>query len=138
MIDLVPFIRAAWSRETSATPQEWSLENPARGQCAVTALLVQDTHGGDLLRGVVCGESHYWNRLPKGQILDLTLEQFKGAESPSEFVVRERAYVLGFEATRLRYEALRKAVEIGVAEKLGDDLRKALVKAVRGSPVSVE
>src|SRR5213592_1188668 len=30
-------IRASWGRDTSDDPDEWSEENPARGQCAVTA-----------------------------------------------------------------------------------------------------
>jgi chromosome segregation ATPase len=52
-------LRRALDVETSATPASWSLENPARGQCAVTALVVQDEMGRE--RGVVNGESHYWN-----------------------------------------------------------------------------
>ena len=46
------------------------------GQCAVTALVVQDFLGGELIRAFVCGESHYWNRLPDGSELDLTADQF--------------------------------------------------------------
>lgn len=104
-------IRSCWALETSATPELWTARNPARGQCAVTALLIQDEAGGDLLRGIVAGESHYWNRLPSGEIVDLTLEQFLSAEHPADFVVRDRSYVLGFEATRRRYELLRRAFE---------------------------
>ncbi len=33
----------SWSIETSS---KWTTENPAKGQCGVTALVVQDIYGG--------------------------------------------------------------------------------------------
>jgi len=110
MRDFEVLVRRCWVRETSAAPELWSPQNPSRGQCAITALLIQDEFGGDLLRGVVSGESHYWNRLPDGTVVDLTLEQF-GGEKAVGFVVRDRGYVLSFEATRCRYDLLRSKFE---------------------------
>src|SRR5262249_33209808 len=64
---LVSALQASWSRETSSDYDRWTLENPAWGQCAVTALVLQDLMGGELLRCVLPkGGSHYWNRLPSG------------------------------------------------------------------------
>lgn len=103
-------IREAWCLATSADPAAWRLDNPAWGQCAVTALLVQDVQGGDLLRSTVRGVSHYWNRLPDGTILDLTLEQFGGDLPDAEPIVRDREYVLSFPETVTRYELLRERV----------------------------
>ena len=102
-------VRRAWTRSTSADPR-WSDDNPARGQCAVTALVVQDVLGGELRRAVVDCVSHYWNRLPDGVELDFTREQFE------RFVVshvetRERDYVLSFVDTRRRYEELRCRID---------------------------
>ena len=37
----------SWSIETSS---KWTIENPAKGQCGVTALVVQDICGGKLKR----------------------------------------------------------------------------------------
>jgi hypothetical protein len=60
---------------------EWSIANPARGQCAVTSLVVHDLFGGQLLEAEVRRPDgsrqgfHYWNRLA-GCEVDLTLEQF--------------------------------------------------------------
>ncbi len=35
----------SWSIETSS---KWTIENPAKGQCGVTALVVQDICGGKI------------------------------------------------------------------------------------------
>lgn len=49
LVDLEDAIRQSWSRETSDDPEEWSRQNPARGQCAPTALLVRELLGGEIL-----------------------------------------------------------------------------------------
>jgi hypothetical protein len=87
-------IRAAWGRETSDDPDEWSAENPARGQCAVTALLVRELLGGEILVANVLREGrrverHAWNRLPSGLTLDLTREQFVRGERFGEPAAEE-------------------------------------------------
>jgi hypothetical protein len=87
-------IRSAWSRETSDDPDEWSAENPARGQCAVTALLVRDLLGGEILIANVVRDGrrvdrHAWNRLPSGLDLDLTRSQFRAGEQFEQPAVGE-------------------------------------------------
>ena len=93
-------IRAAWGPDTSDDPEEWSELNPARGQCAVTALLVRELLGGEILIANVLRdgrrlERHAWNRLPSGLTLDLTREQFVNGErlgepSPDEPLLTHR------------------------------------------------
>src|SRR4029077_3189006 len=97
-------------RETSADPDQWSPEAPAWGQCAVTALVVQELLGGDLLRAHVEGISHYWNRLPDGRDLDFTREQFEDGVHIPPGASRSRDYVLSFEETLRRYIALQRQV----------------------------
>jgi hypothetical protein len=100
---------SVWSRSTSFDPALWSQDNPAWGQCAVTALVVQDFFGGDLLHGYVEGTEHYWNRLPGGKEIDVTWRQFPAdAPSPAPRFV-DRSFVLSFPATQRRYELLREA-----------------------------
>jgi hypothetical protein len=87
-------IRAAWGRETSDDPDDWSEENPARGQCAVTALLVRELLGGEIVVANVFRDGrrvdrHAWNRLPSGLTLDLTREQFVSGETFGEPGVEE-------------------------------------------------
>jgi hypothetical protein len=67
-------------------PRRLDPGNPAWGHCDITALVVHDIFGGDLLVGDVHhnGEPagyHWWNRLPSGTELDLTREQFRDGQT---------------------------------------------------------
>lgn len=91
----------------------WTPDNPARDQCGVTALVVHDLLGGELIRGEVHvdGERvdyHWWNRLGMGIEVDLTREQF----GPDETVVGGDVIERPAEIVRLRaeYELLRSRV----------------------------
>lgn len=96
---------------TSYLPEQWSRRNPARGQCAVTALLVHDFFGGTILVGTVRGEEHYWNLLDDDVEYDLTLNQFgpdASYEGPPEEASREE--ILDFGDTNERYRLLLERV----------------------------
>ncbi len=62
----------AWSLETAV---QWSVENPANGQCNVTAAVIHDVFGGDILRTRYPQFWHYYNRID-GKRVDLTDSQF--------------------------------------------------------------
>ena len=75
--------------------------------------------------------SHYFNLLPDGTRLDLTREQFpdptellpptgkaKTAGADGSSFATTRAYVLSFQATLRRYEALRGRVRVYLGEGL--------------------
>jgi hypothetical protein len=121
MGSLVQAIQQSWDGETSVAP-DWTESLPSRGQCAVTALVVQDYLGGDLLRATVEGTSHYWNRLPDGQIVDLSREQFDLFE-PVNVERRTREYVLSYPDTADRYRklALRTRNHL-LLEPVGDSI----------------
>jgi hypothetical protein len=104
-------LRRSWSAETSADAARWSEENPALGQCAVSALIIQDHFGGELLRCDSPTGSHYFNQLDDGERLDMTSDQFAGGFVPSHPELRDRDYVLSFAETRHRYEKLRRRVD---------------------------
>ena len=108
--DLEAAIAATWMRETSADPGGWTAENAAWGQCAVTALVVQDYFGGTLLRGEVGPVSHYWNVLPSSEEIDLTRHQFPDGVAIESVESRTREYVLSHLDTARRYRALASAV----------------------------
>jgi hypothetical protein len=84
-------IRASWSLETCdpTDAARWTPANPSLGQCAVTALVVHDLLGGQLLEAEVRHDDgsrqgfHYWNRLA-GVDIDLTREQFASSEHVQE------------------------------------------------------
>lgn len=85
-------VRAAWDADTCdpADLADWRPDNPARGQCGATALVLHDLFGGQLVLGEVhvAGERtgyHYWNRFAALEV-DLTREQF----GPDEVVTGAR------------------------------------------------
>lgn len=110
--DLKEALEKSWSKETSSDPKNWTPDNPAWGQCAVTALIIQDYFGGDLLRAAIEGiGSHYWNQLPNDSEIDLTKIQFLTAVVIPPGETRAREYVLSYPATVKRYEILKQRVE---------------------------
>jgi hypothetical protein len=121
MGSLVQAIQESWDGDTSVAP-DWTGSRPSRGQCAVTALVVQDYLGGELLRATVGGTSHYWNRLPDGQDVDFSREQFDLFE-PVDVEPRAREYVLSYPDTANRYQklALRTRKHL-LSEPVGDSI----------------
>jgi hypothetical protein len=105
-VGLWHLIEQGWVADTSAA-DNWSYDRPEAGHCAVTALIVQDILGGELRRALVNGESHYWNRLEDGTIIDLTRSQFDAPLVIEDEVGRDRDYVLSNARTKHRYELLR-------------------------------
>lgn len=109
-------LACCWSAETSDNPSRWSVDRSTLGQCAVTALVVQDIFGGDLLRcicevpGAVHRVSHYANKLTDGRKIDLTLEQFPPGTMFSQGKIRTRQYVLSYPETMVRYGLLLTAL----------------------------
>ena len=122
---LIATLRHSWSGATSYADSDWSADNPARGQCVVSSLVVQDYLGGDLVRYAVKGdgidEMHYCNMLDGGVLLDTTRSQY---QAPVTFTlmpvdlkhyksVREKR--LDDDETRERYELLRQRVAARLA-----------------------
>lgn len=114
-------IQKSWQKDTSADPDNWSESNPSWGQCAVTALTIQDFLGGDIVRldltkhgdpKVAAMRSHYFNRV-NGAEPDISSGQFGDLNRFYEFKIRQevsqrsRAYLLENTSTRQRYIALR-------------------------------
>lgn len=104
-----------WSKETCypKSKDKWTPENPTFGQCAVTALVINDLFGGEIVSNPKY--HHYFNILEDGTEIDLTREQWKDVviegHEPST-----RDYILFSERGRdvqtlERYQLLRKNVE---------------------------
>jgi hypothetical protein len=106
----------AWGPDTCYPDmsEEWTPENPSRDQCGMTALVVQDILGGDLIIAEVHVDGdqvghHYWNRLPDGSEVDLTGDQFR----PGEKVVGGTVIARPPDAPRYhreQYELLRRRI----------------------------
>ena len=65
-------LQDAWSPESSTL---WKADNPALGQCGVTALVVQDFLGGDILKTPYGDIWHFYNIID-GDVIDFTKSQF--------------------------------------------------------------
>lgn len=119
--ELVDALRRAWGPDTCAPEdrERWTPENPATGQCITVALVVHDALGGTLVRAEVHHEGrlidyHWWNRLPGGEELDLTREQFRAGERLLDPVEVDRPADPG--RVREQYETLRERTEMFLAQ----------------------
>ena len=103
----------SWNSETCfpGLRDKWSEENPSLGQCAITALIVNDIFGGKIMRCMASSGSHYYNIIDDN-IVDLTVEQFLG-EIPhyEKGEERTREYILSNEDTKKRYILLNKKIQ---------------------------
>ena len=110
---LKKILKKAWAIDTCVATErrEWTKDNPALGQCDITALIVNDYFGGEIMRVTTDSGSHYYNQID-GKTIDLTVEQFNG-EIPEyeKGKVRTREYLLSNEDTRSRYVTLFNNIE---------------------------
>ena len=70
-------IRAAAIKAAEAYGNVGQL-SPLEGCCGPVSRIVRIALGGAIVTGRVCGEPHFWNRLPSGEEVDLTSCQFGG------------------------------------------------------------
>lgn len=110
----------SWSKETSYCPTEWNELNLSFGQCAITALIVNDYFGGDIVWSEALlpnGQkiSHFFNMI-NGKEVDLTRSQFpegtivpKGIEKKKNFATT-RDYLISYEDKNSRYAVLKEKV----------------------------
>ncbi|MEV7871786.1 hypothetical protein AB0P17_38080 [Streptomyces sp. NPDC088124] len=117
LTDIEQAVRDSWSAET-CTPEfrsRWTEENPARDQCGVTAMVLNDLLGGELIRGEVHVDGvrvdyHWWNRLGMGFEIDLTREQFGPEEIVTGGDVVARPPLAEWRRLHEEYELLRDRV----------------------------
>jgi hypothetical protein len=119
--DVVEALEASWNRDTAFDKDDWNTENPARGHCVVSSLVVQDYFGGELLGYSVEGpgirETHFVNQLEDGTVIDTTETQYistvhmtlKSVRLDGFASIREKR--LSDNDTRRRYEFLKSRVE---------------------------
>lgn len=100
---VLALLRKSWSPLTSGG---WNRENPARGQCNVTALLMHELFGGEILKIPLPEGDHFYNRI-NGQRVDLTASQF---DSPVTYLDLPSGWDEAMAGTGMaNYEALKSA-----------------------------
>jgi hypothetical protein len=94
---------ASWSLATS---EQWLASNPARGQCNVTALLINEHFGGEILKTPLPEGDHFYNRIDRKRI-DLTDSQF---DAPVNYldIKSDRSEALAGTSSS-KYEVLKAA-----------------------------
>jgi len=98
-----------WSPATSG---KWRAENPAAGQCSVTAILAQELCGGEILKTRLGADWHFYNRFD-GVRRDFTESQFDAPISYDD-APSDRADAMT-DTSPEQYAALRSRVLAGVA-----------------------
>ncbi|MEK9175405.1 MAG: hypothetical protein AAB795_02305 [Patescibacteria group bacterium] len=140
--DLFFALKKAWSCETSSDGENWNVENPTWGQCAVTALVVQDFFGGQLLRTnsfrskhpqMVTAHSHYFNRIQRklgsseSEYVDFTESQFENKNAfvrlKKDAVIKSREHLLPENPSpeQIKFKERYKLLRLRVTEILGDN-----------------
>lgn len=119
-------IAKSWSRDTCypLCKENWNIDNPSLGQCAVTSLVVNDFLGGKIMR-CMCGDtSHYYN-VVNGEIIDFTVEQF-GGKIPEYYNSEEknRNDLLENKNTAFRYFLLLENVKNKTSEQKSNVKKK--------------
>lgn len=135
LADVEQALRASWSMETSDDPEGWSPENPALGQCAVSAIVIRAVYGGDIVIATVLDrdgertpDGHAWNVLPSGEQVDFSFDQFLdgeglGPETVTEPVIDgdpQRAHVLARRVGRVLGIAIDLPPNPAAQDAVGD------------------
>ncbi|MBL8776758.1 MAG: hypothetical protein JNK12_12525 [Acidimicrobiales bacterium] len=119
-------LRACWDERTcDPVDLPWSSDYPSRGQCGVTALVLNDLLGGDLMVAEVLFPDgsrqgwHTWNVFGDGLEVDLTRDQFRADEAiqPGDRITRPPGRP---SREPERYELLRDRVQAALSlDRLG-------------------
>lgn len=110
-------MKAAWNDKTCYPflVDKWTKKVPEMGQCAVTALVIQDHFGGLIAYNKHL--DHYWNLLDTGDQIDLTRKQFRKRHKFNIDEVKSREELLSTDRARQfktqeRYRLLRIRISI--------------------------
>ena len=104
-------LKKCWSRKSSSLYTE---DNPAKGQCSVTTLVIQDCYGGNLYKTKVGEYWHFYNCINE-VFYDFTAEQF---DSQIKYLnlaaTREEAFA---DTNTLQYAYLSNAFQQCLAQQ---------------------
>jgi len=102
--DMQDALLNSWSINSSL---KWTKDNPAKGQCGVTALVVNDLLGGQIRKTLLSEGWHYYNEI-NGECYDFTDSQFnediKYMDIPSN---RDEAFL---DTNQEQYDFLNQSV----------------------------
>jgi hypothetical protein len=72
-LELLDKLKKCWSVKSSSL---WTKENPSKGQCGVTSIVVHELFGGMIMKTLLAsGQQHFYNFI-NGKRIDFTKDQF--------------------------------------------------------------
>ncbi|MGK0701282.1 YunG family protein [Priestia flexa] len=114
IVSLFSVFTRAWSLHSSS---KWTKENPAKGQCGVTSLVIHDLLGGDIVKTPAAGGWHFYNRI-NDEYHDLTASQF---DQPILYQHIPSSRSEAFQDTNAQqYVYLKEQVKINLLHKWGE------------------
>lgn len=111
------FAQAIEKSRSSETSTLWTTENPAAGQCGVTALVASDELGAEILKTRFGSIWHFYNRI-EGVRHDFTESQFSEPIKYDDFPsTRDEAFG---DTNERQYASLSNAVKHALAQRTTD------------------
>ena len=108
-------LRNSWSKETAHdSHDEAAGDKSPIGQCDVTALMIQETMGGEIIRCDIRNSHsrdafvHYYNK-NDGEIIDATAEGIDPKYIPNGKIIKRETLLL-IKDTKKRYETFEQKV----------------------------
>ena len=114
-------IRSTWSKETShpSYADKWSIENPSVGQCAITAMYLNQKYGYPIFETIIGKSRHFFNKDDDGNVIDLTKDQFNIEIDYSNS--RQREFKDLYRSCGNRYELFMSNLKKNLKEAYLDD-----------------
>ena len=98
----------------------WDVDNPTLGHCAIVSLLINDYFGGEIYKIKVDEISHYFN-LIDNYVVDFTCNQFNKEIDYSGKIKSDRLEILQDRDTASRYKMLKMRLQLIIED---DDIHK--------------
>lgn len=110
--DIRSKVEKGWSKETChpAYVDKWNFSNRSAGQCAVTAMYINQKYGYDIYETMVGRSRHFFNVTSDGNIIDVTCDQFP-VEPVDYSASRKREFKDLYRSCKDRYELFVKNLE---------------------------
>ena len=115
---LEDYLSKVYSKDTCypLCKDDWSINNPTLGHCAIVSLIVNDYLGGEIYKIKVDGVGHYFNVI-NNEVIDLTSSQFNKEIDYSNKIKKDRKDILEDQDTLIRYNILKMRLQLVIEDK---------------------
>lgn len=117
-IQLRKDLEKGWTKETChpSYRDKWSIELPSIGQCAITAMYLNEIMGWDIYETLIGKSRHFFNKDSNGFIYDLTSDQFSDNDINYEFS-RKREFKDLYKSCKNRYELFKSNLKGNIQDE---------------------